>query len=159
LWRKNKTPDWVIFDVADRSNARLGGPRKVDYPLLERQPNVNSTVPATGTASVPGRRKKSIMASGGCVRVVMTISIGISAWAVAIFTSVLVSFGCPIFVPMLIRALLAMLVSMFILAVLRVKAQWSQANDRKCAEGQYNGFQVMLHYGESLLVSVRGSDV
>jgi hypothetical protein len=67
---------------------------------------------------------------------VMTISIGVSAWAVSIFASVLVSFGCPVFGRMLIRALLAMLISMFILAVLRKKAEWGQAGHRKSAEGK-----------------------
>jgi hypothetical protein len=64
----------------------------------------------------------------------MTISIGVSTRAVSIFASVLVSFGCSIFVPMLIGALLAMLVSMFILAVLRLKAEWGEGGHRKRAE-------------------------
>ena len=54
------------------------------YLLLEYQPNVDSTAPATGAVSVAGRRKKSIVTAGGGVRVVMTISIRISTRPVAI---------------------------------------------------------------------------
>jgi hypothetical protein len=89
-------------------------------------------VPATGTVSIPRRRKKSIVASGGCVRVIMSISIWVSALTVSIFASVLVSYGRSIFAPMLVGPLL----SMFVLAVLRVKVEWSQAGHRKCAEGK-----------------------
>ena len=92
-------------------------------------------LPTRVTAVLRGR-KKSVMAPRGCVRVVMTISIGISAGVIAIFASVLVSYGCPILVRMLIRALLALLISMFVLAILRRKAEWGQAGHRKCAEGK-----------------------
>jgi uncharacterized protein (DUF2062 family) len=68
----------------------------------------------------------------------MAISIGVSARTVSIFASVLVSLGCSIFVPMLVGALLAMLISMFILAVLRLKAERRQAGHRRRAEGEYN---------------------
>jgi hypothetical protein len=56
-----------------------------------------------------------------------------------------VSLGCPGFVLMLIGALLAMLVSMFIWAVLPVKAEWGQPGDRKCAERKYHGPHGILH--------------
>jgi hypothetical protein len=93
-------------------------------------------MPTTRTIAVPGRRKISIMASGGCVRVVMAISIGVSARTVSILASVLVSFRRTVFVPMLVGALLSMFVSMFILAVLRLKVERSQSGHRKCAEGK-----------------------
>jgi hypothetical protein len=93
-------------------------------------------MPATRAIAIPGRRKIPVVAPSGCVRVVMTISIGVSARAVAIFASVLVSLGCSIFVPMLVGALLAMFVSMFILALLRLKAERRQCGHRKCAEGK-----------------------
>ncbi len=86
---------------------------------------------------------------------VMTIAIGVSAWVVLIVAAVLVSCGgCPIFVPMLGWALLvwALLVSMFILAVLRVQAEWDQGGHRECAEGKYYGPHQMLHDGEPLLL-------
>jgi hypothetical protein len=67
---------------------------------------------------------------------VMTISIGVPAWVVSIVAPVLVPSGCPILVRMLIRALLALLIPMFILAILRMKAEWGQARHRKCAEGK-----------------------
>jgi len=98
--------------------------------------------------SIPRRRKKSIVASGGCVRVIMSISIGVSALTVSIFALMLVSCGCSIFALMfvscgcsifalmLVGPLLSMFVFMFVLAVLRVKAEWSQAGHRKCAEGK-----------------------
>ena len=102
--------------------------RKVDcLPLLEHQPDVDSTMPTTRTVAVPSGRKVSIMTSGGCVRVVMTISVGVSARTVSFFASVLVSLGCSIIVPMLVWALLSMFVSMFVLAVLRLKAERSHA--------------------------------
>jgi len=103
---------------------------------------------ATRMTAVFRRRKKSIMAPSGCVRVVMTISIGVSAWLVPIFTSVLVSLGCTSFVPMLVGALFAMLVSMFILTVLRLKVEGSQSGDRKCTERNQHGFHRMLHDDE-----------
>jgi len=100
----------------------------------------------TRVTAVPRGRKKTVMAPSGCVRVVMTISIGVSAGVVPIFasvlvSSVLVSYGCPILVRMLIRALLALVISMFILSmfiltILRRKAEWGQADHRKCAEGK-----------------------
>ena len=93
-------------------------------------------MPAARMTAVLRGREKSIMAPSGCVRVVMTIAIGVSTRTVAHFAPMLVSCGCPILVPMLIRALLVMLVSMFILAVLRVKAERSQAGHRKCADGK-----------------------
>jgi hypothetical protein len=93
-------------------------------------------MPATRAIAIPGRRKIPVVAPSGCVRVVMTISIGVSARAVAIFASVLVSLGCSIFVPMLVGALLAMFVSMFILALLRLKAERRQCGHRKCTEGE-----------------------
>jgi VanZ family protein len=93
-------------------------------------------MPATRAIAVSGCRKKSVMAASGRVRVVMTISICVSAWVVSIFASVFVSYRRPSFVPMLIRALLAMLVSMFILAVLRVKAERSQAGHCECTKGK-----------------------
>jgi hypothetical protein len=98
--------------------------------MSEDQPNVDAAMLATRTAAVPGRRKKSILTSRRCVRVVMAISIGISAMLVAVFDSVLVSRGRLMFVTMLIRALLALLVSMFILAVLGVEVQGRQSGDR-----------------------------
>jgi hypothetical protein len=105
-------------------------------------------MPATRMIAVPGGRKESVMTPRGRIRVVMTISIWVSAWLVSIFASVLVPCGCsifasvlvpcgcPIFVPMLIGALLVMLVSMFILPVLRVKAEWSQAGHGERAENK-----------------------
>jgi hypothetical protein len=104
--------------------------------ILEHQPNVDSTMLPARMTAVPGGRKESIVAPSRCVRVIMTISISASAWVVPIFASVLVPSGCPIFVRMLIRALLALLISMFILAVLRMKAEWGQTGNRKCAEGK-----------------------
>jgi hypothetical protein len=95
-------------------------------------------MPPTRVVTVPGRRKKSIMAAGGCIRVVMTISIGVSARAVSNFASMLDSFRCAIFVPMLIGALLSMLVSMFI-SVLRLKIERHEAGHRDCAERKYHG--------------------
>jgi mannitol-specific phosphotransferase system IIBC component len=106
-------------------------------------------VPATGAIALPCRRKKAVVASGGCVRVVMTISLRISARLVAIPASVLismlVSLRRSVFGLMLIGTLLAMLVSMFIRAVLRVKAEWSQAGHRNCAERKYHGPHGILH--------------
>jgi hypothetical protein len=93
-------------------------------------------VPATSTVSIPRCRKKSIVASGGCVRVIVSISIGVAARRISSFASVLVSFGCSIFAPLLVGPLLSMFVSMFVLAVLRVKAQRSQAGHRKRAQGK-----------------------
>ena len=104
--------------------------------ILEHQPNVDSTMLPTRVTAVFRGRKKSVMASSGCVRMVMTISIGVSAGVVSIFASVLVPYGRPILVRMLIRALLALLIPMFILAILRIKAEWGQAGHRKCAEGK-----------------------
>lgn len=91
-------------------------------------------MPTTRTAAVPSGSKISIMTSGGCIRVVMTIAVGVSARAVSIFSSVLVSLGCSIIVPMLVRTLLSMFVSMFVLAVLRLKAERSHAAHREYAK-------------------------
>jgi hypothetical protein len=117
-------------------------------------------MPTTRVVAVPGCRKKSIMASGGCIRVVMTISIGVSARAASIFASMLDSFRCPIFVPMLIGALFSMLVSMLIgallsmlvsmlvsmfISVLRLKIERRQAGHRDCAERKYHGPHGILH--------------
>jgi hypothetical protein len=104
--------------------------------ILEHQPNVDSTMLPARVTAVLRARKKSVMAPSGCVRVVMTISISVSAGVVPIFASVLVSYRCPILVPMLIRALLALVISMFILTILRRKAEWGQADHRKRAEGK-----------------------
>jgi hypothetical protein len=90
-------------------------------------------MPATRAIAIFGGRKIPIMAPSGCVRVVMTISIGVSARAVSIFASVLVSLGCSIFVPMLVGALLTLFVSMFLLALLRLKVERRQSGHRKCA--------------------------
>src|SRR5450631_109303 len=122
--------------VSGPNTLLVGAESRLRYLLSEHQPNVNSTMSATRMIAVPRGRKKPVMAPSGCVRVVMTITIGVAAWVVSIFASVLVSCGCPIFVAVLIRALLALLVSMFILTVLRVKAEWSQAGHRKSAEGK-----------------------
>jgi hypothetical protein len=108
--------------------------REIRFPLLEHQPDIDSTMPTTRMVAVPGCRKKSIMASGGCIRVVMTISIWVSTRAVSIFASMLDSFRCSIFFLMLIGALLSMLVSMFILAVLRLKAERSHTAHREYAK-------------------------
>jgi hypothetical protein len=83
-------------------------------------------LPTRVTAVLRGR-KKSVVAPSGCVRVVMTISIGVSAGVVPIFAPVLVSYRCPILVRTLIRALLALVISMFILTILRRQAEWCQA--------------------------------
>jgi hypothetical protein len=64
----------------------------------------------------------------------MTISVDVPARTVSIFPSVLVSLGCSIIVPMLVGALLSMFVSMFILAVLRLKAERSHAAQREYAK-------------------------
>jgi uncharacterized membrane protein len=117
-------------------------------------------MPTTRVVAVPGCRKKSVLASGGCIRVFMTIPIRVPTRAVSIFASMLDSFRCailvpmligallpifasmldsfrcPIFVPTLIGALLSMFVSMFILSVLRLKAERPQSGHRKCAEGK-----------------------
>jgi hypothetical protein len=105
-------------------------------------------MPTTRVVAVPGCRKKSIMTSGGCIRVVMTVSIGVSTRAVSIFASMLDSFRCPIFTPMLIGALLSMLVSMLdsmFISVLRLKIERRQAGDRDYAERKYHGPHGMLH--------------
>jgi hypothetical protein len=101
-------------------------------------------MPTTRMVAVPGCRKKPIMASSGCIRVVMTISIGVSTRAVSIFASMLDSFRCPIFFPMLFGALLSMLVSMFV-SVLRLKIKRRQAGHRDCAERKYHGPHGILH--------------
>ena len=77
----------------------------------------------------------------------MTVSISARLVAIpaSVLISMLVSLGRPVLVLMLIGTLLAMLVSMFIWAVLRVKAERSQAGHRKCAERKYHGPQEILH--------------
>jgi hypothetical protein len=90
----------------------------------------------------------------------MPISIVVSAWTVSIFAPMLVSYGRSVFVPMLVSygrsvfvpMLVGALLSMFVLAVLRLKAERSHAAHRKRTEGQYDGFQGILHEGKSLLV-------
>lgn len=72
----------------------------------------------------------------------MAISIGVSTRTVSIFATVFVLLGGrPIFVPMLVGALL----SMFVLAVLRRKIERCQASHRDCAEGKHHRPQRMLH--------------
>jgi hypothetical protein len=83
---------------------------------------------ATRTSAVVRRRKKSIMAPSGGVRVVMTILIGISPLVV----SVVVSSGCRMVTTMLVGPL----VSMLFWAVLRVKVEWTQADHRQSAKGK-----------------------
>ncbi|MEA3107147.1 MAG: hypothetical protein QOI88_1752 [Gammaproteobacteria bacterium] len=115
---------------------------------LEHQPDIDSTMPPTRMVAVPGCRKKPIMASSGCIRVVMTISIGVSTRTVSILASMLDSFRCPIFFPMLIGALLSMLVSMLVsmfISVLRLNIERRQAGHRDCAERKYHGPHGILH--------------
>jgi hypothetical protein len=122
------------------------------FPVLEHQPDIDSTMPTTRTVAFPGGRKISIMTSGGCIRVVMAISLGVSTRAVSIFPSMLDSLRCPIFIPMLIGALLSMLVSMLVsmfvsmfISVLRLKAERSHAGHRDGAERKYHGPHGILH--------------
>jgi hypothetical protein len=90
---------------------------------LVDQPNIDSSMPAARTIAIPGRRKKAVMTSSRGIGVVVTISIRVSPWLLAICVSVLVSIRHPMFILMLIGTRLSLLLSMFVLAVLGIEAE------------------------------------